>query len=93
MLCQSLWIHAMLCEVQKRDLRKPASHFLDIDWDSCHYVHNIAKCFRKPFKKFLESLFSYIYTDFYYSRDSREVLVTIWYVLSLKHTKPPNFAS
>ena len=29
-----------------------ASHLLDIDGDTCHHVHNIAKCFTKPFKKF-----------------------------------------
>ena len=65
-----------------------ASHLLDIDRDSCHHVHNIAKCFTKPFEKFLESLFSDIYTHFYYSSDSHEVLASICDVLSLK----PNFS-
>ena len=50
-----------------------ASHLLDIDGDSCHHVHNIAKCFTKPFENFLESLFSNILTDFYYSSDSRNI--------------------
>ena len=50
-----------------------ASHLLDIAWDSCHHVHNIAKCFTKPFETFLESLFSNIHTDFYYSSDSRNI--------------------
>ena len=50
-----------------------ASHLLDIAWDSCHHVHNIAKCFTKPFEKFLESLFNNIHTDFYYSSDSRNI--------------------
>ena len=69
------------------------SHLLDIDGDSYHHVHNIAKCFKKPFEKFLESLFSDVHIDFYYSSDSREVMASIYDVPSLKYTKPPNFAS
>ena len=31
------------------------SQLLDIDRDSCHYMHNIAQCFTKTFKNVLES--------------------------------------
>ena len=48
---------------------------------------------KKPFEKFLESLFSDVHIDFYYSSDSREVMASIYDVPSLKYTKPPNFAS
>lgn len=70
-----------------------ASHLLNIDGDSGHHVHKIAKYFTKPFEHFLESLFNDIHTDFYHSSDSREVLASIYDTLFLKYTKPPNFAS
>ena len=69
--------------------------------DSCNVMRGskngfetkIRECFKKPFEKFLESLFSDVHIDFYYSSDSREVMASIYDVPSLKYTKPPNFAS
>ena len=97
MRCQYLWIHAMLRQVQKGFETKVqenlASHSLDIDGDFCHHVHNIAKCFTKPFENLLVNLFSNIYTDFNYRSYSREVLASICDVLFFVYTKPPNFVS
>ena len=61
--------------------------------DFCHHVHNIAKCFTKPFENLLVNLFSNIYTDFNYRSYSREVLASICDVLFFVYTKPPNFVS
>ena len=37
-------------------LRKEAPHLLDIDGDTCHYVHNSWKKFLSPFKKHIQQL-------------------------------------
>ena len=58
------------------------SHSLVIDGDFNHYVHNVLKCFTKPFEIFLESWFSDIHTDFYYTSDSRELLTSFCDILS-----------
>ena len=73
----------------RRDL---APHLLDIDGDSCHHIHNIAKHFTKPFSLFLEKLYTGIFNDFFYSSDSCAHLETLCEYLSIKFTKPANYA-
>ena len=57
------------------------SQLLDIDRDSCHYVHNIAQCFTKPFENVLESVFSDIHVDFFTS----VTLVVYWLVFATSY--------
>ena len=59
--------------LEKRIRDNLAPHLLDIDGDSCHHIHNVAKKFTKPYDKFLEKLFSGIYNEFYYAADSKEI--------------------
>lgn len=42
---------------------------LDVDGDSCHHIHNVAKKFVGPFGNYLEELFTDIHTDHQYASD------------------------
>ena len=74
-------------------LREKAPHLLDIDGDSVHHAHNVAKSFTAPFNYYLEGLFNSIHADHYYSSDLKEELNDICNVLNLKYTKPERFTS
>ena len=69
-----------------------ASHLLDIDGDSCHHVHNIAKCFTKPFKNFWK-VYLAIFALILITAVILAILTSICDVLSLQYIKSTNFAS
>lgn len=74
-------------------LREKAPHLLDIDGDSVHHAHNVAKSFATPFNYYLEGLFNSIHTDFLYSSDLRDELERICIILNIKFTRPERFTS
>ena len=58
-----------------------ASHLLDIDGDTCHHVHNIAKYFTKPFKKFWK-VYLVIFTLIF---STAVTLVKYWLVFAMSY--------
>ena len=70
-----------------------APHLLDIDGDSCHYIHNASKIFTKVFDGYLESLFRDIYNDFKWSEDLKVELRAICDHLDVTYRQPEMYAS
>ena len=63
--------------LEKQIKEKLQPNLLDIDRDSCHHIHDVAKKFTKHFDAYLELLFINIYNDFKLSEDLREILKEI----------------
>ena len=74
-------------------LREKAPHLLDINGDSVHHAHNVAKSFTAPFNYYLEGLFNSIHSDCLYSSDLRDELERICTILNVKYTRPESFTS
>ena len=55
--------------LETRIRNKHCPGLLDVDGDSCHHIHNVAKKFVAPFDNYLESLFSDLHTDHQYASD------------------------
>ena len=72
-------------------LREKCPQLLDIDGDSCHHIHNVAKRFCKPFESFVESLFNDLFNDFRWSTDLRDWLCDICMLLGVKYTMPERY--
>ncbi|XP_048107000.1 uncharacterized protein LOC125299671 [Alosa alosa] len=66
---------------------------LDVDGDSCHHVHNVAKTFAAPFSNFLEALFTDIHTDHQWASDQLDYLKMICEFLDVPFTNPPRCIS
>ena len=66
---------------------------LDIDGDSCHHAHNACKQFYKQFNNEVEQLLRYIFTDFKWSADLREILEEMCLLLKVKYTMPENYVA
>ena len=68
--------------VEKRIRDNKCHSLLDIDGESCHKMHGVAKKFCDTFKNILEKLFKYLFLDFRWSRDQlqyfEEVSVLHW---------------
>jgi hypothetical protein len=77
----------------EKQLRDKAPHLLDIDGDTCHHLHNASKRLCLPFKKYAETLFNHLYTDFKYSPDLRDALKDICEILGMTFTMPQRFIS
>ena len=73
------------------ETRLKAPHLLDIDGDSCHYIHNACKKFCAPFQKYLEFIFLDLHNDFQYSSDQKVMLGEIFELLGIKYTTPERF--
>lgn len=72
-------------------LRECAPHLLDVDWDSCHHIHNAVKKFCEPFQGWVERLFHDLYTDFKWSSESKQILSELCSAFNLKFSVPKRF--
>lgn len=79
--------------LETRIRQNKAPHLLDIDGDTCHHAHNASKGFCKPFKYFVEGLFSDLHTDFHWSTDIRDYFHSICLILGVKFTIPQRYVS
>ena len=85
MRCHKSGVEAKLCEM--------APHLLDIDWDTFHHTHNVAKTFCAPFENYLENLFIDLFTDVKWSQDIRDDIEPIYFLVGLKYLRPQQYVS
>ena len=82
-------------------LRKKAPHLLDIDGDTCHHLHNVAKALCEPFQEwseaqkknthYLEKLFTDLFTDFRYCTQYKDIMSEICRIAKVNFTVPQRF--
>ncbi|GBL77986.1 hypothetical protein AVEN_143306-1 [Araneus ventricosus] len=74
-------------------IRSQRLNILDIDGDSFHHVHNVAKQFPKPFGMQVECLCTDIRNYLKWSPDLRAIFSEICCALKVKCTMPQTFVS
>ena len=65
-----------------------AGHFLDVDGDVCHHIHNSSKKISAPLDNFTEALFTNLANHFKWSTYLRQHLEEVCQLLSVKFTMP-----
>jgi hypothetical protein len=66
-------------------------NMLNIDGDSCHHIHNVAKMFCRPFGNWLEQLLLDLHTDHKWSPDQVHYLSEICEFMDMPFTTPQRF--
>ena len=74
-------------------LKEKAPHLIDIDGDSCHHIHNVAKTFCKPFEWWIERLFTDLHLDFKYCTEYKELMRELCRLGNVNFTVPQRFVS
>ena len=72
-------------------LKQKSPHLLDIDGDSCHHIHNVAKALCTPFNNYLERLFTDLYLDFRYCTQYKALISEICRLGNVIFTAPQRF--
>lgn len=72
-------------------LKNQAPHLLDIDGDSCHHIHNVAKSLCEPFGFWLERLFADLHMDFKYCTEYKKIMSEICRIAGVNFTAPQRF--
>lgn len=74
-------------------LREKAPNLLDIDGDSVHHAHNVAKSCTAPFNCYLEGLLNSIHANNYYRTYPKDELKGTCSIQDLTYTKPERYTS
>lgn len=72
-------------------LKDQAPHLLDIDGDSCHHIHNVAKSLCEPFGFWLERLYADLHMDFKYCTEYKKIMSEICRIAGVNFTAPQRF--
>ena len=82
-----------ICVVKKvaleKKLRDKAPHLLNTDGDCCHHFHNSLTVFCEPFNNFVEKRIDDLHADNKWSKDIRDALKEICFLLNISFRMSP----